>query len=158
MPAIIPRELPAYEELKKEGVFVMDENRAATQDIRPLEIGIFNMMPNKAVTETQFIRMISGGALQVRPILIRPITHQTRSEDTAAHLDNFYKDANRLYDPSLPREEQIRLDGLIITGAPFEGKELEDIDFYPELLRIMQWARECRFHSIFLLGGADRAL
>jgi homoserine O-succinyltransferase len=156
MPLIIDRNLPAYDDLKNEGVFVMDEERAKSQEIRPLEIGFLNLMPNKETTETQFLRAIAGGALQVRPTFIKPATHVSKTESD--HLKQFYLGANHLYDTSLPREQRKRFDGMIITGAPFAGKELEDIDFYPELQRIMRWSRRFVTSTLFSCWAAQIAL
>ncbi len=149
MPIQIPNDLPAVETLQRENIFVMPENRAATQDIRPLEIVLLNLMPTKIATETQFTRLLGNTPLQVRLELMHTSTHQ--SKNTAQdHLLNFYKSFDELKDR--------KFDGMVITGAPVEHMPFEEVDYWPELCRIMEWSKT-NVHSTFhICWGAQAGL
>lgn len=132
MPIKIPDHLPATEVLLSENIFVMNESRAYSQDIRPLRIIILNLMPNKEITETQLLRLISNTPLQVDPILLHPKTH-TSKNTSEEHLSSFYQTF-----------DQIKLqyfDGMIITGAPVEMMEFEQVNYWEELKEIMEWSK-----------------
>ena len=128
MPIRIPNDLPARQTLLKEGVMVMTEATASRQDIRPLRIGLLNLMPNKIDTETQLARLIGPGPLQIELSLVR-ITHHEPRHTSAAHMSSFYR----------PWEEvrAERFDGLIITGAPVERIAFEEVTYWDELRRIL---------------------
>lgn len=131
MPIKIPDQLPAKEILQKENIFVMDESRAYHQDIRPLSIVILNLMPTKQTTETQLLRLIGNTPLQVDCVLLHPKTHQSKNTP-AEHLETFYKTFDDIKDR--------KFDGMIITGAPVEHLEFEDVNYWEELKQIMAWS------------------
>ncbi len=132
MPIKLPSTLPAYNVLKDEGVMVMDEDQAARQDIRPLRIGLLNLMPKKIQTENQFARLIGATPLQIDLHLIRMSEHQTKTT-AAAHMAEFYRPFQDV------RGE--KFDGLIITGAPIEHLEFEDVTYWDELRQVMNWTQ-----------------
>ena len=132
MPIKIQNDLPAKEILEQENLFVMDENRAAHQNIRPLEICILNLMPKKEDTELQLLRMLSNTPLQVNITFMRTSTH--RSVHTSAnHLHQFYYSFDEL--------KNRNFDGLIVTGAPVEKMPYEEIDYWPELCSVFEWSK-----------------
>ncbi len=131
MPVIIPQTLPAKKILEHENIFVMGKKRATHQDIRSLKIAIVNLMPTKIVTETQLLRLLGNSALQVDVTLITPETHRSKNtpaEHLLAHYTSFMRVKNQ------------KFDGLIITGAPVENFDFEQVDYWPELQRIMDWS------------------
>ena len=132
MPIKIADKLPATKQLTKENIFVMTEKRAARQDIRPLKIAIVNLMPEKIKTETQLLRLLSNSPLQVEVDLIQMTSHVSKNTPTE-HLSTFYK---TFYDI----KEQ-KYDGMIITGAPVENMDFEEVDYWPELTEIMEWSK-----------------
>lgn len=149
MPIKIPDTLPARQVLVQEGVMVMDESEAARQDIRPLQIGLLNLMPDKIATETQIARLIGATPLQVELTLVRVGSHTSKntSED---HLISFY----RTWDEVKHRH----FDGFIITGAPIETLPFEEVTYWPELVDILNWTRT-NVHSTFnICWGAMAAL
>jgi homoserine O-succinyltransferase/O-acetyltransferase len=149
MPIKIPDQLPAYETLKNENIFIMDEKRAIHQDIRPLKILLLNLMPTKITTETQFLRLLGNTPLQVEVTLIRTKTH--RSKNTSEeHLLNFYQ--------TFAQVKKQNFDGLIITGAPVEQLEFEQVDYWKELKEIMDWGLEQVFAQLYVCWGAQAAL
>ena len=139
MPIRIPDKLPARQTLVNEGVMVMDENTAERQDIRPLRIGLLNLMPNKIRTETQLARLIGATPLQIELTLVRVSGHKSKntSED---HLITFYKTWAEIRDE--------KFDGFIITGAPIELLDFEEVDYWEELQQIFEWTRT-NVHSTF---------
>ena len=139
MPITLPETLPAYDVLAREGVMVMSERRAARQDIRPLRIGLVNLMPKKIQTETQFARLIGATPLQIDFQLIRMSEHATRNT-AAEHMAEFYRPFREV------RGE--RFDGLIITGAPIEHLPYEDVTYWNELTELFDWTRS-HVHSTF---------
>jgi homoserine O-succinyltransferase len=149
MPIRIPDNLPARKTLEDEGVNVMDSSRAARQDIRPLEIGLLNLMPNKERTETQFSRLIGATPLQVNLSLVRITDHQSKhtSED---YLNSFYQTWEEV------RER--KFDGFIVTGAPIAHMPFEDVRYWNEMLEIMAWTRTNVHHTMFICWGAQAAL
>src|SRR5512143_4112635 len=138
MPICIPDQLPARRTLQEENIFVMDENRAVHQDIRPLEIAILNLMPTKIATETQLLRLLGNTPIQVEVTLIRTNSHQSKNtpED---HLLAFYQTFDQI--------RLRRFDALIITGAPVEHLSFEEVDYWEELTTIMDWG----FSHVFSL-------
>ena len=132
MPIKIPSDLPAHDVLKREGVMVMSEETALRQDIRPLHIGLLNLMPKKVQTETQFARVIGATPLQIELTLIRMSEHQSKNT-SLAHLEAFYK-------PFREAREQ-RFDGLIITGAPIEHLDFEAVSYWSELQEVFAWTQ-----------------
>lgn len=149
MPIRIPDNLPARKTLEDEGVYVMDSTRAARQDIRPLEVGLLNLMPNKERTETQFSRLIGATPLQVNLSLVRVTEHKAKntSED---YLNTFYQ-----------TWEEVRgrkFDGFIVTGAPIANIPFEEVRYWPEMLEIMAWTRTNVHRTMFICWGAQAAL
>jgi len=141
MPIKFPADLPAYDVLTREGVMVMSEDQAARQDIRPLHIGLLNLMPKKIQTETQFARLIGATPLQIELSLIRMSEHQTRNT-ASAHMESFYRPFSEI------AESEQKLDGLIITGAPIEHLEFSDVTYWDELTRVFDWT-QTHVHSTF---------
>ncbi len=149
MPIQIPNDLPAAGILQQENIFIMSENRAVTQDIRPLEIVVLNLMPTKIVTETQLCRLLGNTPLQVRIELMHMKTH-TSKNTAQEHLLSFYKTFDELKDK--------KFDGMIITGAPVENMAFEEVDYWPELCQIMEWSKT-HVHSTFhICWGAQAGL
>ena len=149
MPLIIPKELPAYGELSRENVFVMHQQRAQTQQIRPLRILILNLMPTKIVTETQLARLLANSPLQVQLTFLQTKTHDT-THTPQEHMKAFYKTFDAV------RNE--RFDGMIITGAPVEQMEFEEVDYWDELTKIMDWTNTHVTSTMFLCWGAQASL
>jgi homoserine O-succinyltransferase len=139
MPITLPESLPAYDVLSREGVMVMSDTRAARQDIRPLRIGLLNLMPKKIQTENQFARLIGATPLQIDFQLIRMTEHQTRNT-AAAHMEAFYRPFQEV------RGE--KFDGLVITGAPIEHLPFEEVTYWDELRQVMDWT-QTHVHSTF---------
>lgn len=149
MPVNIPDTLPAAEVLKNENVFVMNQSRATTQDIRPLRIGLLNLMPLKETTETHILRMLSNSPLQVEIILLYTKTHIPKNTPIE-HLDSFYQSFDEL--------EYKNLDGLIITGAPIEHLPFEEVFYWQELTQIFDWAKKHVTSTLYICWGAQAAL
>lgn len=149
MPIRIPDNLPARQTLEAEGVVVMDSSRAARQDIRPLQIGLLNLMPNKERTETQFSRLIGATPLQIELTLVRVTDHVSKhtSED---YLKTFYK----TWEEVRPQ----KFDGFIVTGAPIAHIPFEEVRYWPEMLEIMDWTQTNVHHTMFICWGAQAAL
>ena len=149
MPIEIPNDLPAAGILQQENIFVMTEQRATTQQIRPLEIVLLNLMPTKIVTETQLSRLLGNTPLQVHLELMHTSSHKSKNV-SAEHLLTFYKSFDELKDR--------KFDGMVITGAPVELMEFEDVDYWPELCEIMEWSKT-NVHSTFhICWGAQAGL
>ena len=149
MPIRIPNELPAVKVLENENIFVMTENRANTQDIRPLKILLLNLMPTKIDTETQLSRLLGNTPLQVELFLMHTATHKAQNV-TEEHLTSFYKTFDAY------RDEYF--DGMIITGAPVEKMPFEEVDYWEELCEIMEWSKS-HVHSTFhICWGAQAGL
>jgi homoserine O-succinyltransferase len=149
MPIKIPNNLPAAGILEQENVFVMHEDRAYRQDIRPLRILLLNLMPNKIVTETQLLRLLSNTPLQVDVDLIYTATYNPRNTSTE-HLTKFYETFDQV------RER--RYDGMIITGAPVEQMPFESVAYWPELAEIMAWSRSHVYSTLHICWGAQAGL
>ena len=149
MPIQIPNDLPAASILQQENIFVMDEDRAVSQDIRPLEIVVLNLMPTKIVTETQLSRVLGNTPLQVRVELMHTKSH-TSKNTAQEHLLSFYKSFDEL--------KHRKFDGMVITGAPVEKMPFEEVDYWPELCEIMEWSKT-HVHSTFhICWGAQAGL
>ena len=149
MPIQIPNDLPAAETLQQENIFVMPQNRAMTQDIRPLEIVLLNLMPTKIATETQLSRLLGNTPLQVRLELMHTSTHKSKNV-SEEHLLTFYKSFDEL--------KHRKFDGMVITGAPVENMPFEEVDYWEELCSIMEWSKT-NVHSTFhICWGAQAGL
>jgi len=149
MPVKIPAALPAAKILTEENIFVMDDRRAMMQDIRPLKIAILNLMPTKEVTETQLLRLLGNTPLQIEITLLMMKSHES-ANTSKEYLDTFYRDFESVKDT--------KYDGLIITGAPVENLPFEDVDYWPELVRIMDWSRTHVYSTLHICWGAQAAL
>lgn len=141
MPITLPQTLPAFDILTREGVMVMDESRAARQDIRPLRIGLLNLMPKKIQTETQFARLIGATPIQIELHLIRMSEHTSRNT-APAHMEAFYRPFS---DVAATGE---KFDGLIVTGAPIEHLPFEQVTYWDELRRVFDWSQS-HVHATF---------
>ncbi len=149
MPIVIDKQLPAYKILTGERIFVMDKDRAHLQDIRPIEIAILNLMPTKETTETQFMRLLSNSPLQVNVTLVRTETYNPTHVE-AEYLGKFYKNFDEI--------KGRRFDGMIITGAPVENMEFEDVAYWKELEEIFDWTKTNVTSTLFICWGAQAAL
>lgn len=149
MPIKIMTRLPAREILEKENIFVMTDERAVAQDIRPLSILILNLMPTKVDTETQLLRLLSNTPLQVEIQLLQMATHISKNT-SAAHLLDFYQTFDDIKDKSF--------DGMIITGAPVERLEYEEVDYWEELCSIMEWSKTHVYSVFHICWGAQAGL
>ena len=149
MPIRIPNDLPAAATLQQENIFVMSQKRAVAQDIRPLEIVLLNLMPTKIVTETQLSRLLGNTPLQVNLELMHTSSHCAKNVPQE-HLLSFYKSFDEL--------KHRKFDGMVITGAPVEKLNFEDVDYWPELCEIMEWSKT-NVHSTFhICWGAQAGL
>ena len=149
MPIKIPNQLPATATLTNENIFVMTETRAMTQDIRPLQILLLNLMPTKADTETQLARVLGNTPLQIELELIAPRDHVSKNT-SQEHMLAFYKTFDEV------RERDF--DGLIITGAPVENIPFEEVDYWPELCEIMEWSKSHVHSTLHICWGAQAGL
>jgi homoserine O-succinyltransferase len=149
MPILVQRGLPAYQTLKQENVFVMQDRRAAKQDIRPLSVAIVNLMPMKVTTETQLIRLLANSPLQIELELLRLSSHVSSHADPL-HMETFYRKFEQI--------QKQRLDALIITGAPIETIPFEDVDYWDELREIMDYTLNNVFSTLHLCWGAQAGL
>lgn len=149
MPIRIPNDLPAAGTLQQENIFVMPQNRATHQDIRPLEIVVLNLMPTKVVTETQLSRLLGNTPLQVNLELMHTSSHKSKNV-SQEHLVTFYKSFEELKDR--------KFDGMVITGAPVEKLEFEDVDYWDELCRIMEWSKTHVHSTLHICWGAQAGL
>ena len=149
MPIQIPNNLPAAEILQQENIFVMPEDRAITQDIRPLEIVVLNLMPTKVATETQLSRLLGNTPLQVHLELMHTKSHVAKNT-SQEHLLAFYKTFDELKDR--------KFDGMVITGAPVENLDFEAVDYWPELCEIMEWSKSHVQSTFHICWGAQAGL
>lgn len=149
MPIKILSDLPARKVLEEENIFVMTEQRARTQDIRPLKIALVNLMPTKIATETQILRLLGNTPLQVEISLVHMENHKTKNT-RVDHLERFY----------IPSKEVLKrkFDGMIITGAPVEQLPFEKVDYWKDLTRIMDYAAENVFCTLYICWGAQAGL
>ena len=149
MPIIVPKDIPAAKILQSENIFVMNNQRAAKQDIRPLEIAIVNLMPTKIVTETQLMRLLSNSPLQVNITLVSTTSYVGKNTPFE-HLDKFYK--------TFEQVKNQKFDGMIITGAPVEEMEFSEVKYWKELEEIFEFAKKSVTSTLFICWGAQAAL
>ena len=149
MPIKIPNSLPAREILEGENIFVMTEYRAIHQDIRPLKLLILNLMPTKIATETQLLRKFSNTPLQTQVELLQTISHDAQNVDRS-HLESFYTSFDQIKDKYY--------DGLVITGAPVETMDFEEVDYWEELCQIMDWSKSHVHSTLHICWGAQAGL
>ena len=149
MPIIIPDNLPAFSTLEKERIFVIPSDRAYHQDIRALKIAIVNLMPDKIVTETQLLRLLSNTPLHVEIDLVQMSGHVSKNTPQE-HMLAFYKSFDEIKDN--------RYDGLIITGAPVEQLDFEEVDYWDELCQVFEWSKTNVFSTVHICWGAQAAL
>ena len=149
MPIKIPNNLPAVDILAKENIFVMKESRALSQDIRPLKFVIVNLMPTKIETETQLLRLISNTPLQIEVTLLKMDTYKSKNV-SEEHMETFYKTFDDIKDE--------RFDGMIITGAPIETLDFEDVIYWEEIMKIMEWSKKHVFSVLHICWGAQAGL
>jgi homoserine O-succinyltransferase len=149
MPITVPDGLPAIKQLNKENIFIMPESRAVGQDIRPLKILILNLMPKKVETETQLLRLLGNTPLQIDAELLQTQTHQAKNT-SEEYLLKFYK--------TFEEVEPNRYDGMVVTGAPLEQLPFEEVDYWPELCRILDWSRTNVWSTLHICWGAQAGL
>ncbi|MBR4742522.1 MAG: homoserine O-succinyltransferase [Desulfovibrio sp.] len=149
MPIKIPSDLPARVALENENIFVMTEERAQTQDIRPLEIAIVNLMPTKIATETQLLRLLGNTPIQVNITLLRTAGHESKNT-SPQHLERFYTTFAEIKSRSF--------DGMIITGAPVEHMAFEDVDYWQELVELMEYTKQHVYSTLFICWAAQAGL
>ena len=149
MPIKIPKNLPAYDVMTEENIFVMDEGRAASQDIRPLKVAVLNLMPTKITTEAQIIRVLSNTPLQIELTLLTMESHKSLNTPEE-HMSAFYRKFSEV-------KEQ-RFDGLIITGAPVENLEFDAVDYWDELCEIMRWSKKNVYSTLHICWAAQAGL
>lgn len=149
MPIKISNELPAHKALESENIFVMTEDRAMSQDIRPLNILILNLMPTKIETETQLLRLLSNSPLQVEVELLQVKSHKSKNT-SQEHMLKFYKTFDEIRDK--------KYDGFIVTGAPVENLEFEEVDYWDELCEILEWSKKNVYSTFHICWGAQAAL
>ena len=149
MPIRIPNDLPAAQVMQQENIFVMKHQRATTQHIRPLEIVVLNLMPTKIVTETQLTRLLGNTPLQVNLELMHTSTHRSKNV-SEEHLLTFYKTFEELKDR--------KFDGMVITGAPVELMNFEDVDYWDELCQIMEWSKTHVHSTLHICWGAQAGM
>ncbi len=149
MPIKVSNSLPAIEILNNENIFVITETRAMTQDIRPLEILILNLMPTKIETETQLLRVLGNTPLQINVQFLHTKTHVSKNT-SKSHIETFYKTFSDIKDS--------KFDGMIITGAPVEKMAFEDVDYWDELCEIMEWSKTHVTSTLHICWGAQAAL
>ena len=149
MPIKIPNNLPAVDILAKENIFVMKESRALSQDIRPLKFVIVNLMPTKIETETQLLRLISNTPLQIEVTLLKMDSYKSKNV-SEEHMETFYKTFDDI--------KNERFDGMIITGAPIETLDFEDVIYWEEIMKIMEWSKKHVFSVLHICWGAQAGL
>ncbi len=149
MPIRIPKNLPAHDVMTEENIFVMEEGRASHQDIRPLKLVVLNLMPTKITTETQIIRVLSNTPLQIELTLLTMETHKSLNTPEE-HMSAFYRKFSEIKDQ--------RFDGLIITGAPVENLEFNDVDYWAELCEIMTWSKKNVYSTLHICWAAQAGL
>lgn len=149
MPIRISNDLPARQNLELENIFVMTEQRAEKQDIRPLNIILLNLMPTKETTETQFLRLLSNSPLQINVELLQMASHVSKNV-SANHMLKFYKTFDEI--------KNNKYDGMIITGAPVETMEFKEVDYWDELCKIMEWTKTNVYSTLHICWGAQAGL
>ena len=149
MPIVIPKDIPAFSVLKKENIFVMPKKRAESQDIRPIEIAVVNLMPTKVETETQLLRLLANTPLQVNLTLIKTATYKS-TNTSEKHMERFYKTFDEVKDT--------RFDGMIVTGAPVENLDFKEVAYWEELKAIFDYADTMVTSTIYICWGAQAAM
>ncbi|QDK69877.1 homoserine O-succinyltransferase [Lactococcus protaetiae] len=149
MPVKVIKNLPAIEDLRADNIFVMDSERARSQNIRPLNLLVVNLMPRKTVTETQLLRLLSNTPLQIDVDFLYTATHEVKNTQQH-HLDSFYK--------SFDEVRAHFYDGMIVTGAPVEQLEFEEVDYWEEFLEIMDWSKSHVYSTLHICWGAQAGL
>lgn len=149
MPIKIEKSLPAVDILREENIFVMDSDRASHQDIRPIKILILNLMPQKIVTETQLLRLLANTPLQLEVEFLYMASHESKNTHSD-HLDQFYKTFDQIKDAYF--------DGLIVTGAPVENLPFEAVDYWPELVSVLEWSKKHVCSTLHICWGAQAGL
>ena len=149
MPIVIPKDIPAFNTLIKENIFIMSKQRSVNQDIRPIEIAILNLMPTKVVTETQLMRLLSNSPLQINVTLVG-LDSYTGTHTPLEHLQKFYKPFSKI--------KNKKFDGMIITGAPVETMEFNSVVYWKELTEILEFTKTNVTSTIFICWGAQAAL
>ncbi|BCP57516.1 TPA: homoserine O-succinyltransferase [Streptococcus suis] len=149
MPIKIEKSLPAVDILRKENIFVMDSDRASHQDIRPIKILILNLMPQKIVTETQLLRLLANTPLQLEVEFLYMASHESKNTHSD-HLEQFYKTFDQVKDSYF--------DGLIVTGAPVENLPFEAVDYWSELVSVLEWSKNHVFSTLHICWGAQAGL
>jgi len=149
MPVKIPSTLPAAKILTEENIFVMDDRRAMMQDIRPLKIAILNLMPTKETTETQLLRVLGNTSLQIEITLLSMASHVS-SNTSREYLDAFYRTFDSV--------KHLKFDGLVITGAPVENMPFEEVDYWEEMTRIMDWSKTHVYSTLYICWASQAAL
>lgn len=149
MPIVIPKDIPAFSVLKKENIFVMPKKRAESQDIRPIEIAVVNLMPTKVETETQLLRLLANTPLQVNLTLIKTATYKS-TNTSEKHMERFYKTFDEVRDT--------RFDGMIVTGAPVENLDFKEVAYWEELKAIFDYADTMVTSTIYICWGAQAAM
>ncbi len=149
MPIRINEELPAKQKLEIENIFVMSDSRADKQDIRPLKIIILNLMPTKIETETQLLRLLSNSPLQIDVEFLQTKTHKAKNT-SKSHMEKFYKTFDEV--------KQNKYDGMIVTGAPVEHLEFEEVDYWEELCKIFEWSKTNVYSTFHICWGAQAGL
>ena len=149
MPIVIPKDIPAFSVLKKENIFVMPKKRAESQDIRPIEIAVVNLMPTKVETETQLLRLLANTPLQVNLTLIKTATYKS-TNTSEKHMERFYKTFDEVRDT--------RFDGMIVTGAPVENLDFKEVAYWEELKAIFDYADSMVTSTIYICWGAQAAM
>lgn len=149
MPIIIDKDIPAFNTLQAENIFVMTEDRASTQDIRPIKVAILNLMPTKQETETQLLRMLSNTPLQVKVTFLQPKSHVSKNT-SSEHLERFYTTFDKV--------KNEKFDGMIITGAPVEQMDFTQVDYWQELTEIFEFTRTNVTSTMFICWGSQAGL
>ena len=149
MPIKLDNKLPALDVLRSENVFIMDENRASSQDIRPMEVLILNLMPTKEVTETQLLRLLANTPLQINVEFLYMASHKSKNTH-AEHMETFYKTFDEI--------KHKYYDGLIVTGAPVEQIPFEEVDYWQELTQVFDWSKKHVYSTLHLCWGAQAGL
>ena len=149
MPINVPSNLPAIQELKNENIFIMEESRAVHQDIRPLRVALLNLMPQKMVTETDLLRSLANTPLQVELDLLYMDEHESKNTPRE-HMEVFYKTFDQIKDQ--------RYDGLIITGAPVEMLDFEEVDYWDGLCEVLEWSKTNVSNTMHICWGAQAGL
>lgn len=149
MPIVIPKDIPAYESLDSENIFVMNDTRADSQDIRPIEIAIVNLMPTKIETETQLLRLLANSPIQINPTFIKMDSYTSKNV-SQTHMERFYLTFDQI--------KERKFDGMIVTGAPVETMNFEEVAYWDELTKVMDYAEKNVTSTIYICWASQAAL